>query len=110
MRAAKPPIFREQDIYNAKGLADLAVRRYLTEFDAGILNRLTVPLFGASAESRALLQYEEDLRLANIAKLTDTADSMSRGGDPAEGLYIKKAMEDTYQRGIDWGGTVPTPH
>ena len=109
VRAAKPPIFREQDIYTAQGLADLAVKRYLSDFDRGVLNRLTVPLFGVTPEERALAQYQEDLRLKNIADLNATANAMSRGGDSAEGAYIKRETQDTYMNGIEWGGTVPKP-
>ena len=108
VRASKPPIFREQDINTAQGLADLAVRRYLSEFDYGLLNRLTIPLFGASAEARALEQYREDQRLSSMASLNNTADAIGRGGDAAESGYIKRAAADTYLRPIDWGGPVPS--
>ena len=63
VRAAKAPIFREKDVYTAQGLADLAVRRYLSEFDRSLLSQVTLPLFGVSPEARALARYEEDQRL-----------------------------------------------
>ena len=104
VRAAKPPIFREQDIHTAQGLADLAVKRYLSEFDYGVLNRFTLPLVGISPETRALQRYAEDQRLNNIHSLDATADAIARGGDSAESVYIKRATQDTYMRTIDWGG------
>lgn len=109
VRAAKPPIFREQDIHNAQGLADLAVRRYLSEFDRELLNKVTLPLFGSTPEARALEMYREDLRWSNLASLNDTANAMARGGDKSESVYIKREAEDTYMRTIDWGGTIPKP-
>lgn len=109
VRAAKAPIFREMDVYTAQGMADLAVRRYLSEFDRSLLSQVTLPLFGVSPEARALARYEEDQRLGNVASLTDTADAIARGGDSSESVYIKKQTQDTYMRTIDWGGPVPKP-
>lgn len=107
VRPPKVPIFREQDIYTPKGLADLAVKRYLSELDAGVLNRFVIPLFGTSNETRALEQYREDQRLANMADLKDTADSARRGGDVAESEYLKRESQETYVRSFDWGGPIP---
>jgi hypothetical protein len=65
--------------------------------------------FGWMNEKIALQMYQEDKRLSNISDLTETADSMKAGGDAGESEYIKRVTQDTYLRGIEWGGTIPKP-
>jgi hypothetical protein len=97
----KPPVFRERDIFTRGGLADLAKSRYLTATDR-VLNRVTLPLFGTSAEARAMAMYAEDERLNNMSDLKETARDVGYL-DPAEGAYIKRVTEQTYMRDSGFG-------
>jgi len=99
----RPPVFTERNSYTKQGLEDIAIKRYLNDFDSKILNRWYVPFLTASNGQRALQMYDEDARLKNMTGLNDEAAAFSGAGDPAEGAYIKKAAEDTYRRDIDWG-------
>lgn len=82
----RPPVFRDRDINTEKGMAELAVNRYLSELDRGVLNRYTLPLFGQSNEQRALAQYAEDERLRNMRATEEDARMIraSEGEDAAE--------------------------
>jgi hypothetical protein len=97
-----PPVFSDQMIHTPKGLADLAVRRYMTETDRA-MNGFTLPFFGASMESRALMMYEEDQRLKNMADLDEDARMIS-ATDKAAGAYVKReATKATIREGdFDW--------
>ena len=95
----RPTVFREWDLYSKEGLARLALQRYL---GLGIM-----PYAGMNKQIATEL-YEADERLQNMADLDATAEAMARGGDKSESEYIKRISQDTYMRGIDWGGTVPS--
>ncbi len=100
VREAKPPVFRERDIYSTKGLGELAKNRYLSE-TAQALNRYTIPLFGIGAEAYALMRYKEDERLKNIADLNESADDIDLV-DPENAREIRQATRDTYLRGFNY--------
>lgn len=97
----KPPVFREIDIYTQKGLGELAKMRYLSETGQA-LNRYTIPLFGMSAESYALMRYAEDERLRNVSELNESARDMSLT-DPENAKAIREATRDIYARGFETG-------
>lgn len=97
----RPPIFSEREIHTKKGLTALAMRRYISDSDRA-LNRWTLPLFGTSAESRALLMYAEDERLKNMADLADNANMIMKS-DSAAGATAKDAVQKTYMRSGDFG-------
>lgn len=92
----RPPVFSEREVHTDKGLAELAMRRYLTEVDRG-LNKFTIPLFGTSNEARALAQFREDERLRNMAA-TDRQISMIQSTDPEEARRLKEIATDTFIR------------
>lgn len=96
----RPPVFRERDIYTDKGLSALARRRYLTPL-AQILNAFYIPFLTASPDDLAMAQYREDERLANMADLNDTAQTIGRG-DPKAGTYLKRVSDETYMRTPDF--------
>ena len=100
VHAEKPPIFREQDIYSADGIARLALLRY-----RGLS---VVPLSGMNA-GVATEMYRENERLNNMSALEDTAASMQRGGDKDEAKMIREASQSTYQQSLDWGATSGVP-
>lgn len=97
----KPIVFSERAITTDKGLADIAVRRYISDLDRG-LNRITLPLFGISAEARALAMYAEDERLRNMSDLSVAAANATLS-DPAAGAYIRRETQETFMRTSDFG-------
>jgi hypothetical protein len=97
-----PPVFSEREIHTKEGLEALAMQRYMSQFDQ-ILNGGSLFFNSGSPSDRAVQMFREDERLGNMADLNDTANSITRGGDAAEGLYIKQASQDTYRRTPDWG-------
>jgi hypothetical protein len=101
VQEAKPPVFRERDIYTQKGLTDIAVRRYISDADRA-LNRFTLPFIGITPEARALAMYAEDERLKNMSDLGEAAAAASKA-DPATGTYIRKEAQQTFMRTSDFG-------
>jgi len=108
VREAKPPIFRDRDINTKKGLAAIAMRRYLTETDRA-LNRFTIPLFapfsingGTANEERALAMYDEDERLKNMSDVADQ-NNMVMKSDPSAGTKFKGQAQSTFMRWSDVG-------
>ncbi len=104
----RPAVFRERDIYTEKGLTDIAMRRYISDFDRA-LNRWTLPFIGMSKESRALAMYAEDERLRNMSDLKDAATNASKA-DAATGDYIRKESQKTFLRSGDYGWNGGGPH
>jgi hypothetical protein len=101
VREPRPVIFTERAIHTKKGLAELAFKRYISEADRA-LNRFTLPLFGISAEARALQMYAEDERLRNMADLSDAARIVNLT-DTDAGVYLQRAAQQTYMRTNDFG-------
>jgi hypothetical protein len=52
--------FNERESYTSKGLQELAVKRYLSDFDRYFLNRFTIPIYGKSQKARAMALYDQD--------------------------------------------------
>ena len=97
----KPVVFSERAIYTDKGLADIAVRRYISEVDR-VLNGLPIPFVGSSIQARAMAMYAEDERLKNMADLRANAADAAKA-DPAAGAYILRETQQTYMRTSDFG-------
>jgi hypothetical protein len=87
----RPPVFTDRDIHTKQGMAAMAVNRYLSELDRGVLNRYTLPLFGQSQEQRALAAYAEEERLRNMNTAADRAQAI----EAAEGEDAARAFRDT---------------
>ena len=96
----RPPVLSERAVYTKTGLADLAMKRYLTE-GYRAMNRYTLPLFGTAADARAMQMYEEDERLKNIWSLNEDARMVS-SSDKAAGLYVKRQVQETYMHAPDF--------
>ena len=101
VQEAKPPVFRERDIYTQKGLTDVAMHRYISDADRA-MNLFTLPLVGTSTEKRAMAMYAEDERLRNMSDLRDAASAAAKF-DPAAGDYIRKESQTTFLRSSDFG-------
>ncbi len=97
----RPVIFSERQIHTKKGLAALAMRRYISDADRA-LNRWTLPLFGSSSEARALAMYAEDERLKHLSDLSDNVNMVMKS-DPAAGGAVKDAAQKTYMRSSQFG-------
>jgi hypothetical protein len=103
----KPAVFRERDIHTEKGLTEIAMRRYISDFDRA-LNRWTLPFIGISKEARARSMYAEDERLRNMSDLKDAANNTSKS-DAAAGEYIRKESQKTFLRSSDFGWSSGEP-
>lgn len=81
----RPPVFTDRQLHTDRGMAELAMRRYLSELDRGVLNKYTLPLFGQSNEARALAAYAEEERLRHMRTNAERADLIeaSEGADAA---------------------------
>ena len=97
----KSPVLTERAINTPKGIAEIAMRRYISEADRA-LNRFTLPLFGSSMEARAMAMYAEDERLKNMSELSDAAKAAGKS-DPAAGEYVRREAQKTYLRSSDFG-------
>lgn len=97
----KPPVFSERAIHTEKGLTEIAMRRYISDFDRA-LNRWTLPFIGISKEARALAMYAEEERLQNMSDLKDAAANASKS-DAAAGEYIRRESQKTFLRSSDFG-------
>lgn len=97
----KNPVLNERAVNTQKGLASIAVKRYISEVDKA-MNRFTLPLFGQSVQSRAMEMYAEDERLQNMGDLKDTATAAGMS-DKAAGSYILREANKTYLRSSDFG-------
>ena len=97
----RPVIFSERQIHTKKGLAALAMRRYISDADRA-LNRWTLPLFGSSSEARALAMYADDERLKNMADLSDNVNMVMKS-DPTTGGAAKDAAQKTFMRSTQFG-------
>ncbi len=93
----RPPVFTERELHTKEGLAALAVARYLSELDRGVLNRYRLPFVGMSAEQRAMMMYEEDERLRNIEQARQTVYVLKQV-DPEEARLLKKEADAAYIR------------
>lgn len=101
VREPRDIVLKERDVSTSAGLADIAVRRYLSEVDRA-MNRVTIPLFGSSSVDRAIAMYNEDERLQNMATLQDAAQTAAKS-DPAAGEYVRKQAQQTFMRSSDFG-------
>jgi hypothetical protein len=95
VQESRPPVFRDRDLFNASGLADLSFKSHPGLNFGNVLGLNT---------STALQMYQDDQRLKNMDDLYDTAHSMSLGGDAAEGRYILQESQETYMRDLDGFG------
>ena len=104
----RPPVFTERTISTKQGLANIAMRRYMTDTDRA-LNRFTLPLFhpfsllgGTSNEDRAMAMYEEDERLKNMGEFADRTNMVMKS-DSAAGAKMKNDTQQTFMRWQDFG-------
>jgi hypothetical protein len=100
---ARPPIFRERDLYTQMGLIELYFKRHPGLIIGNILGLNSSPKPGSPAYQMMV----DDERRTNMDDLTDTAHAISQG-DAAGASYILQQSDATYMRGggtWDWSGT-----
>jgi hypothetical protein len=98
VRTAREAVLKAPDLVTRQGAAAIGMQRY-PGLRLGPFSWLNAPIAEA--------MYRDDERLTKISDLTEMANAVGRGGDTAESAYIKRETQDTYMRGIDWGGFVP---
>ena len=96
VRAPDIPAFHERDLYTPRGLAAIALKRYITPLDRA-LNRYRLPFVGVSTESRALAMYAEDERLENIAEIERNVRAAALI-DRSAATTLKHLADATFQR------------
>jgi rhomboid family GlyGly-CTERM serine protease len=114
VRAPKLPT--PEEVLTTKGLAGIAMDRYLGPADAldrGVLNHFTlvqlwqqipalgrvpfVPFGSISNEARAIELYDQDRRLQQKADLMELVKLMKKTGDAAGGDKLKQEVDDTFR-------------
>jgi hypothetical protein len=103
---ARPPIFRNKDLFTMDGMLDLTMRRHAGLMFGNILGLNSTNKPGSPAYQMMV----DDERQDNMSDLLDTAHAMAQGGDFAEGSYILQQSQSTYMRGggdWDWSASGP---
>ena len=96
----KPPVFRERDLHTKSEMADFGLQRH-----AG----LKFGNLGGANQPIALLMYQEQERLDNMADLKDDARTAQRSGDSAAADHILRESTRTYLRPSDFGWNSDNP-
>lgn len=99
--AKRPPVFRERDIYSEEELRKLAMARYLTKLDTGLLNKWKLPLFGTSNEERAMEMYLEDERLQGMEDMKQDISKLRANGQTERADAAQKNYYDMFLRRRD---------
>lgn len=101
----RPPVFTEKEINTRKGLADLAVKRYLSSVQQGLNNtHLPAILGGLSNEDIAMQMYREDQRVKAQADYNEKL-SLFRAAGAKEADQMKKEADAALKQ----QGTFSTP-
>jgi len=100
----RPPVFAEKEINTKKGLAELAMKRYLSTVHQG-LNRYHLPaLFGGiSNEALAMDMYHDQERLDAMQDYKEKVSLFRAAGDK-EADALKKEADTTFLRRGDFSG------
>jgi hypothetical protein len=102
IQGERPPVFTERDLHTQKGLADLAVKRYLSAAHQS-LNKYHLPhiMGGMSSEDLAMMMYLEDERLRNMQDVNDKVYLYRTTGDTEEADRLKQDAASTFIRRSD---------
>jgi len=90
----KPPVFSDRNLHTKSERTDMALKRYYG---------LKIGNFGGLNNSTALLMYDEQERLDNLADLKDEAKTAKRSGDSGASDYISKETNRAFYRPSDFG-------
>jgi hypothetical protein len=106
VREARPPIFRNRDLYTKDGILDLTMKAHAGLQIGNIFGLNSSPKPGSPAYQMMV----DDQRKDSMDDLYDTAHAMAQGGDFAQASYILEQSDNTYMRGggnWDWSGSGP---
>jgi hypothetical protein len=105
VREARPPNFRNRDLFTMDGMLDLTMKNHAGLRFGNIL--------GLNSENKpgspAYQMMVDDERQENMDDLKDTAHAISQG-DPSGASYILQQSQATYMRGggdWDWSASGP---
>jgi hypothetical protein len=102
----RPPIFSDRDLRQGANLDEFAKKRFLSEFDRGLLNRFGVPgLDNFSPERRARLMMRDQQRLDNIRDTNEHVLLYSAAGETDRAA---EAQDDAYATAYRSGGAPAT--
>ena len=90
----KPPVFTERNLHTKSERTDMALKKYYG---------LKIGNIAGMNNAQALLMYDEQERLDNMANLKDDARTADRSGDKAASDYISKETTRAYYRPSDFG-------
>ncbi len=98
----RPPIFSEQNLYNARQLEKLAAQRYLSDFHRNMLSRYRI---GRDDEAYARLRYQEELRLQAISTFGQQAALYRAAGDDQKAAAVEEQSLSIFIRQPEIGTT-----
>ncbi|WP_404423409.1 hypothetical protein [Nibricoccus sp. IMCC34717] len=102
----RPPVFSDRALREGANLDEFAKKRFLSEFDRGVLNRFGIPGVSTfSPERRARLLMQEQQRLDNIR---DTNEHVLLYTASGESDRAAAAQDDAYSSAYRSGGTSTT--
>lgn len=99
--ARKPPVLTDRELYTRDELEKLAMSRYITKLDSGLLNKWTIPGLGMSNEDRAMQMYLEDERLKNMEASRQQISFLRATGETERAEQAQTNYYDMYLRRRD---------
>lgn len=99
--AKKPEVFTDRTLYTQEQLKKLAVSRYLTKLDTGLLNKWTIPGLGMSNEQRAMQLYLDDERAQNMTAVKEDISALRTSGDTGRAEQTQSDYYDMFLRRRD---------
>jgi hypothetical protein len=101
----RPPVFNDRNLYSKEMLRRLAYQRYMSAFSRNVLNKYRLPInFGntLTPEAYAMMQYEAEERLRNIAEMEDKMSMYRVSGDDASADKLKDDTQRSFMRRTDY--------
>ena len=92
----RPPVLTERNLYSREMLSRLAYQRYTSAFSRNVLKRYHI--FGQQDIDYAMMQYEADERMRNIAEMKDKISMYRISGDNTSADELKDETQRTFMR------------
>ncbi len=90
IRQKPRPRLTPEIMMTKKGFGEELAKQKLSDFDRNFLNKFTLPLFGVSAEERALEEYRREKKEQLTSDVLNMAKALELT-DPAEAKSLKEA-------------------
>jgi len=101
----RPPVFSDRGLYAQDQLRRLAIARYLSDLDKGLLNRWTFAdiglAIGTSNADRAMQIYLDNERLQNMGAVQQQISNQQAAGNTDSAQQIKSQYYDMFLRPQD---------